>query len=153
MDAGTSTNSWIQQGADANHPESGTLETPSRAALCTPDGIAHNLVLRVLPSAGADPNLATRPNVETGALMCDCRTKAETPLHRAAAFDEEEAIERLLKAGAKLDVKDMHGDTPAVLGQLVRWPTPILLLLCYGEFRVNPRRKSLRAYVLGESLA
>ena len=102
----------IQQGAHANHPESGTGETPSHAALCTPDRIAHNLVLRVLLCAGADFNLATRRNVETGAFKCDCRTKAETPLHRVAAFGDEEAIQLLLNAGAKLDVKDMHGDVP-----------------------------------------
>jgi ankyrin repeat protein len=143
----------IQQGADANHPESGTGETPLHAALCTPDRIAHNPVLRVLLSAGADPNLATRPNVETGAFMRDCRTKAETPLHRAAAFGDEEAIQLLLNAGAKLDVTDMHGDTPLSWASWYARPTPILLLLCYGEFRVNPHRKSMRAYALGEPLA
>jgi len=143
----------IQQGADANHPESGTGETPLHAALCTPDRIAHNLVLRVLLSAGADPNLATRPNVETGAFMRDCRTKAETPLHRAAAFGDDQAIRLLLNAGAKLDVKDMHGDTPLSWASWYARPTPILLLLCYGEVRVNPHRKSMRAYVLGEPLA
>jgi ankyrin repeat protein len=44
--------------------------------------------------------------------MHDCRAKGETPLHRAAAFGDEEAIQMLLKAGAKLEARDMHGDTP-----------------------------------------
>ena len=32
--------------------------------------------------------------------MRDCRTKGETPLHRAAAFGGEETIDLLLAAGA-----------------------------------------------------
>jgi len=142
----------IQQGADPNHAEPGTAETPLHSALCTPDRLAHNLVLKVLLAAGANPNLATNPNVETGAFMRDCRTKAETPLHRAAAFGDEEAIQLLLSAGAKLAAKDMHGDNPLSWASWYGRPTPILLLLCYGEFRVHPHRKSMRAYVLGEPL-
>ena len=44
--------------------------------------------------------------------MRDCRTKAETPLHRAAAFGTEETIQLLLDAGARVDAKDMNGDSP-----------------------------------------
>jgi len=73
----------IQQGAEANHPVSGTGETPSHAALCTPDRMTHNLVLSFRRRRSQPPD--SRPDVETGAFMRDCRTKAETPLHRAAA--------------------------------------------------------------------
>lgn len=142
----------IEQGADPNHAEAGTGETPLHSALCTPERLAHNLVLKVLLAAKANPNIATNPDVETGAFMRDCRTKGETPLHRAAAFGDEEAIQLLLDAGARLDVKDMHCDTPLSWASWYGRSTPILRLLCYGEFRVHPQRKSMRAYVLGEPI-
>jgi ankyrin repeat protein len=44
--------------------------------------------------------------------MRDIRTRAETPLHRAAAFGSEAAIRMLLDAGARRDAKDMNGDSP-----------------------------------------
>src|SRR5262249_24373601 len=102
----------IEQGADVNRRDPETGETALHNALCTTNPLTHNLVLRVLLAAGADPNAATKPNIETGAFMRDCRTKGETPLHRAAAFGDEEAIQLLVNAGAKLDAKDMHGDSP-----------------------------------------
>jgi len=46
--------------------------------------------------------------------MRDCRTKGETPLHRAAAFGDEESIQLLLDAGAAVDAKDSNGDTRSV---------------------------------------
>jgi Ankyrin repeat len=49
---------------------------------------------------------------QAGAFARDRRTKGETPLCRAAAFSDVETIQRLLHAGAKLDSKDMNGDTP-----------------------------------------
>lgn len=140
----------LDQGANVNHAEAGTGETALHSALCTPNRLHHNLVLRVLVAAKADPNLATRPGVETGAFMRDCRTKGETPLHRAAAFGDEEAIQLLLDAGAKLDTKDANGDSPLSWASWYARSTPILRLLCYGNFRVRPGRKSMAAYVLGE---
>ena len=44
--------------------------------------------------------------------MRDCRTKGETPLRRAAAFGDQEAIQLLLDASAVIDAKDMNGDSP-----------------------------------------
>ena len=41
--------------------------------------------------------------------MRDCRTKGETPLHRAAAFASEATIQRLLDAGARVDASDANG--------------------------------------------
>jgi ankyrin repeat protein len=140
----------LEQGANVNHPEADTGETALHSALCTPNRLNHNLVLRVLVAAQANPNLATRPGVETGAFMRDCRTKGETPLHRAAAFGDEEAIQILLDAGAKLDAKDANGDSPLSWASWYARPTPILRLLCYGNFRVRPDRKSMQACVQGE---
>ena len=142
----------IQQGADVNRADPQTGETALHSALCTADRVAHNLVLRVLLAAHADPNAATVPNVETGSFMRDCRTKGETPLHRAAAFGDEEAIQFLLDAGAKRDARDMYGDSPLSWASWYGRGTSILRLLCYGDFHVHPNRKSMRAYVLGESL-
>jgi ankyrin repeat protein len=142
----------IEQGADVNRPDASTGETPLHLALCTAHRLAHNLVLKVLLAAGANPNSATRENIETGSFMRDCRTKGETPLHRAAAFGDEEAIQLLLNAGAKLDARDMHGDSPLSWASWYGRPTAILRQLCFGDFRVRAERKSMRAYVLGEPL-
>ena len=82
------------------------------AALCTTERLVHNRVMRVLRAAGANPNCFTKPSMETGGFLRDCRTKGETPLHRAAAFGDEESIQLLLDAGAAVDAKDSNGDTP-----------------------------------------
>lgn len=70
--------------------------------------------------------------------MRDCRTKAETPLHRAAAFGDEEAIQLLIDAGASLEAKDMNGDTPLSWASWYSRPIPILRKLLYGDFHINP---------------
>ena len=81
--------------------------------------------------------------------MRDSRTKGETPLHRAAAFGGEETIQRLLDAGAVKDTKDMNGDTPLSWASWHLRPTPILRLLCYGNFRIHPQYQDMRAYLAG----
>jgi len=128
----------IEQGADVNRPEEDTGETPLHATLCTSNRLRRNLVMRVLLDHGANPNCATKPNVETGGFMRDCRTKGETPLHRAAAFGDEEAIQLLLDAGAIIDAKDMNGDSPLSWASWYTRPAPILRMLCYGNFRIRP---------------
>jgi uncharacterized protein len=115
----------IERGADANGPLPDTGETPLHAALCTTTRLAHNLVMKVLLANGANPNCATKGNVETGAFMRDVRTKGETPLHRAAAFGDEEAIQMLLDAGAIIDAKDMNGESPL---SWASWHVPHLFL-------------------------
>lgn len=139
----------LEQGAKVNQPEDNTGETPLHAALSKTDRLVYDRVLEVLLSFGADPNLATKPGVETGAFMRDCRTKGETSLHRAAAFGEVETINILLQAGATIDVKDMHGDTPLGWASWYLRPDAILRQLCYGDFRIRPQRQSMRAYLLG----
>jgi uncharacterized protein len=128
----------VEHGADANHPLPDTGEVPLHAALCTPRRLAHNLVLKVLLAHGADPNRKTKDNTETGSFMRDCRTKGETPLHRAAAFGDEEAIHLLLDAGAVIDAKDMNGDSPLGWASWYARPASILRKLCYGDFRIRP---------------
>jgi ankyrin repeat protein len=140
----------IEQGTDVNAALADTGETPLHAALCTTDRTARDVVLRVLLESGADPNRKTNPDVETGSFMRDCRTKGETALHRAAAFGNEETIQLLLDAGATIDVKDMHGDTPLSWGSWYARPDAILRKLCYGDFFIRPERKPMKVSLVGE---
>jgi len=139
----------IESGAVVDLPQSDTGETPLHAAMSSSRPAQH-LVAQVLLAAGADPNLATTQSVETGAFMRDCRTYGETPLHRAAAFTGEETIQLLLNSGARLDVKDMNGDTPLSWASWHRRPDSILIKLCYGNFSIHPERLTMDAYLLGK---
>jgi uncharacterized protein len=86
-----------------------------------------------------------------GGFMRDCRTKEETPLHRAAAFGDEEGIQLLLDAGAVVDAQDMNGDTPLGWASWYVRPIPILRKLLYGNFRINPNYGSgMAANLLGK---
>lgn len=140
----------LEQGADPNFTAADTGETPLHAALCTTERVAHNRVMRVLLAHGADPNRATTPGAETGGFMRDARTRGETPLHRAAAFGDEETIKMLLDAGAKIDTKDANGDSPLSWASWHLRPDAILRLLLYGSFRIHPQRTSMREYLQGE---
>jgi uncharacterized protein len=126
----------IEQGADVNHALPDTGETPLHSALCKTDP-KYNHVLKVLLTNGADPNRKTNVGVETDSFMRDIRTRGETPLHRAAAFANEEAIQMLLDAGAILDAKDANGDTPLTWASWHLRPRPILRMLCYGSYSVR----------------
>jgi uncharacterized protein len=140
----------IEQGADVNRPLVETAESPLHAALCTTERTAHDLVLEVLLRNGANPNCFTKPKAETGSFMRDCRTKGETPLHRAAAFGTERTIGLLLDAGARIDARDMNGDSPLSWASWYLRPDPILRMLCYGDFHIRPNRRSMAAYLLGQ---
>jgi ankyrin repeat protein len=126
----------IENGADVNRPLSDTGETPLHSAMCKSNRPEFDAVLKLLLQAGANPNCATTPSVETGSFMRDCRTKGETPLHRAAAFGSEQAIQSLLDAGAVVDARDMHGDTPLSWASWHLRPRSILRKLCYGRFSI-----------------
>jgi ankyrin repeat protein len=139
----------IERGADVNLPMSDTAETPLHSTLCK-GGQAHNLVLQVLLTSGANPNCATKKSVETGGFMRDARTKGETPLHRAAAFCDEQAIQLLLDAGAAVDAKDQNGDSPLTWASWYLRPASILRKLCYGNFRVRPDYAGMQAHLLGK---
>ena len=139
----------LEKGADTNHPLPDTGETPLHSALCKADSVAHQRVVHVLLAAGANPNCVTKENVETDAFMRDIRTKGETPLHRAAAFGTAETIQALIKAGAKIDAKDMHGDSPLTWASWHLRPASILRQLCYGPFRIRPDYAGMEANLLG----
>jgi ankyrin repeat protein len=140
----------LEQSADVNLSDPETGETPLHSSLCKTDRMVYDLVLRVLLAHGANPNVATIPGIETGAFMRDCRTKGESPLHRAAAFGEVETIRLLKESGAILDAKDANGDTPLSWASWYARPTPILRELLYGDFRIHPQNQPMRANLLGK---
>lgn len=140
----------IENGADANHPRPDTGETPLHAALCKANSPAHHHVVRVLLAGGANPNGVSKEGAETDGFMRDCRTKAETPLHRAAAFGSEETIQLLLDAGARIEAKDMNGDSPLTWAGWHLRPASVLRKLCYGSFRIHPDYCGMDTCLLGK---
>ncbi len=138
----------LEHGADANYSDPATAETPLHSALSSARA-AQRWVVRVLLDYGGDPNRTTRPSVETGAFMRDCRTYGETPLHRAAAFADEEAIQLLLDAAAQIDAQDINGDTPLSWASWHGRPDSILRKLCYGPWSIRAGRISMDSSLLG----
>ena len=132
----------LENGANANDPLPDSGEAPLHAALCKANRPEYEAVVAVLLANSANPNSATKPDRATGAFMRDCRTKAETPLHRAAAFGTEQTIQQLLDAGARRDVKDMNGETPLAWASWHLRPASILRMLCYGDFSIHPDNHS-----------
>ena len=128
----------IESGADVNHALPDTGEVPLHAALCKAGRPAYDHVVKVLLAGGADANRATKASVDTGCFMRDCKTRGETPLHRAAAFGTEESIQLLLDAGAAVDAKDMNGDSPIAWASWHGRPAFILHKLCYGDMSIHP---------------
>ena len=140
----------IERGAEVNRAERDTGETPLHSSLCKLNSPAHTLVVKVLLANGANPNCATKESVETGCFMRDSRTKGETPLHRAAAFGDEEVIQLLLDAGAAIDAKDLNGDSPLSWASWYLRPTPILRKLLFGDFRIHPAHAGMDVYLRGK---
>ena len=140
----------IERGADVNRPLPDTGETPLHSALCKANRPAYNLVVKLLLAHGANPNCVTKESIETGGFMRDCRTKGETPLHRAAAFADEECIQLLLDAGAAIDARDMHGDSPLTWASWHLRPVSVLRKLCYGSFRISPNYSGMEANLRGK---
>lgn len=132
----------IDCGAEVDYQHPDTAETALHASLCKANRPIYDHVVEVLVSGGANPNLPTRPNAATGSFMRDCRTKAETPLHRAAAFGTERSINILLNAGADRSAKDMHGDSPLSWASWHLRPAPILRSLCYDRFSIRQENES-----------
>jgi ankyrin repeat protein len=140
----------IELGQDVNQASPDTGETPLHSALCRNSSPAHDRVVKILLANGANPNVATKPDVETGCFMRDCHTKGETPLHRGAAFGSLETVQRLLDAGALKDAKDMAGDSPLGWASWHLRPDSILKKLCYGSFSIRKDRTAMDVCLLGE---
>lgn len=142
----------LEKGAPVASALPDTGETPLHSALCSDDRVKYDPVVQVLLSYGADPNAVTLFDKETGAFMRDCRTRGETPLHRAAAFGTLETIHLLIDAGAHKEARDAHGDTPLSWGSWYRRPDDILRALCYGRFHIRQERRSLRENLVGKPI-
>ncbi len=132
----------VDSGADVNFRDAATGERPLHASLCKANRPVYEHVVAILLAAGAEPNARTRKGAETGSFMRDCRTKAETPLHRAAAFGTAATIRRLLEAGADREARDEAGDSPLSWASWHLRPPEILRLLCFGEFSIHPDNPS-----------
>ena len=139
----------LERGASAARADPVTGETPLHSALTNEDRMRYDLVVSILLAAGADPNAATLPGVPTGSFMRDCRTKGETPLHRAAAFGDTSTVRMLLDAGADRARKDANGDSPLAWASWYRRPVEILRLLTFGDHAIHPAYAPLRASLLG----
>jgi ankyrin repeat protein len=140
----------IESGADPNYMDPETGETPLHSAVTNDDRQRYDLVVDVLLRAGADPNVETFPNVETGAFMRDCRTRGETPLHRAALFGTAQTIEKLLAAGAERERRDARGETPLAWASWARRSTDVLRPLLYGPHQIRASNQPLRVNLLGK---
>jgi uncharacterized protein len=141
----------VESGANVNCRDKKTGETPLHAALSSHRAAQH-WVVKVLLDAGGDPNIATKPSAESEALMRDARTRGETSLHRAAAFASEETIQLLLDAGAKIDAKDMNGDSPLSWASWYLRPDSVLRKLLYDGFSIHPARRTMDEYLIGTPL-
>ncbi len=143
----------VEQGANPNNALEETGETPLHSALCKLESLAHERVVEVLLSAGADPNVATNPGVQSGCFMRDARTRGETPLHRAAAYGTLRTVGMLLDAGAVLDRRDANGDSPLSWASWGLRDAAVLHALCFGPHRVDPERKTMAENLIGEPRA
>ncbi len=139
----------IESGASARYADPVTGETPLHSALTNEDRTRYDLVVQVLLRAGADANARTTPGVATGSFMRDSRTRAETPLHRAAAFGTAATVQLLLDAGAKPEQVDCIGDTPLAWASWYRRPVEVLRALLHGEHRIHPAHRPMRESLLG----
>jgi ankyrin repeat protein len=83
--------------------------------------------------------------------MRDARTRGETPLHRAAAFGSRRSVERLIAAGADVEARDAHGDSPLAWASWHGRPDAILRLLCHGDHTIHPQRDSPADHGQGHS--
>ncbi len=131
----------IKNGADVNALVDKTNETPLHNALAKAGRPYYFYVVKLLVENGANVNAVTVPNVETGAFMRDVRTKGETPLHRAAAYADEQTIKYLIDNGASKETKDAYGNSPLSWASEHLRPGRILALLAYGEHHIGEGHK------------
>ena len=127
----------ISQGADVNHANPDTGETPLHSALCKAGRPYYLYVIKLLVENGADVNAKTIPGGESGAFMRDVRTKGETPLHRAAAYGDEAMIRYLLDHSADKQARDAHGNSPISWASEHLRPGAILKLLAFPPHNMS----------------
>lgn len=132
----------IRHGADPKGHVDKTNETPLHSALAKAGRPYYFYTVKLLVDKGADVNAKTIPGIETGAFMRDVRTKGETPLHRAAAYADEQTISYLLDHGADKTARDANGDSPLTWASEHLRPGTILSLLAFGNHRIGEAHKT-----------
>ncbi len=127
----------ISQGADVNYKVPGTGETLLHNALSKAGRPYYLYTVKLLVDKGAHINAKTNPGHETAAFMRDVRTKGETPLHRAAAYADEQTIGFLLDNGADKTIRDANENSPLSWASEHLRPGNILRMLSYGDHRIS----------------
>lgn len=102
----------LGQGADPDFTFLRTGETMLHVATLRGMLKSNTECVRLLLQAGANPNVHCKVGIATPALDFGTKVIGETPLHRAAAFGDEEMIQSLVDYGADITATDAHGETP-----------------------------------------
>ncbi len=131
----------INHGANVNAHVDATKETPLHNAIVKAGRPYYFFVVKLLVDNGADVNAKTLAGIETGAFMRDVRTKGETPLHRAAAYADEQTIRFLIENGADKKARDANGDSPLSWASEHLRPGNILSLLSFDNHRISEKHK------------
>ncbi len=122
----------LDKGEDANFSFADTGENALHYTLSKTSEIDdRSKIVKVLIAAGTDVNKRTIAGKPTLCFMRDAWLKAESPLHRAAAYGNVAIIKMLLDAGADPSMKDTNGDTPISWGSWHLRDSDVLRLLVY----------------------
>lgn len=124
----------LGRGADPNAGSHVTGETVLHQVITKRDDPRRTRIVELLIAAGADVSRKTIPHVVTSCFARDIRTRAETPLHRAAAYGDAAMIRALLQAGADKSSRDIHGESALTWASWHLRGNDILKLLLHGEF-------------------
>ena len=125
---------FIEKGANVNFSFKSTGENALHYTISkTSEMNERTEIVRLLVNAGTDVNKKTIKGAETLCFMRDAFLKAETPLHRAAAYANESIINILIEAGADKSAKDANGDSPISWGSWHLRDSNVLKLLVYGD--------------------
>ncbi len=125
----------LEHPADPNLGCAPSGETPLHYATSMGHKPGRAECVKLLLTAGADPNRAANVGIPTLAYMRDICVRGETPLHRAAIHGDEQMIQHLLDHGADPSIKDAHGESPLCWASRARRQSkPILKMLLYGKF-------------------
>lgn len=124
----------IENGANPNFSFEKTGENALHYTICkTSEMDERTEIVKILVDAGTDVNKKTFKGAVTLCFMRDAFLKAETPLHRAAAYGNERIINLLIEGGADRSAKDANGDSPISWGSWHLRDFDVLRLLLYGD--------------------